>query len=364
MNTGLQTRGKAAPIPSFTPVRSGLLQRKCACGGTPGLDGECAECRKKRLSGLPHSTNQAEPTEVPPIVNEVLRSSGQPLDADTRAFMEPRFGHGFGRVRVHADERAAESARAVRALAYTAGQHIIFGARQYAPASRQGRRLLGHELAHVVQQGSSSASPKGIGPPSDHNEREADSAAANVSAGQDATVESTTPAPLLQRQQDFRLTPPTLSLPPRRPLSLFPPGEEPRLRLDLLGLRGVTSIRPVVPTLPPFLTVPPPTGTTTGEEKEEARPIWALEFELEPEEGSSLARILETEERTKQILSNLSGEEAEETPLGLELLNAGVNILAATPPGRAVRERLHLNNVTIVLNPVDGTYGAVVGFEF
>src|SRR5215211_6440422 len=112
------------PKPTVTPVRNGLLQRKCACGGTPGPSGECAECRKKRLQC--RATNQAEPSAVPPIVHEVLRTPGQPLDRGTRAFMEPRFGHDFSRVRVHADGKAAEAARAVNALAFTVGRDMVF----------------------------------------------------------------------------------------------------------------------------------------------------------------------------------------------------------------------------------------------
>jgi LysM repeat protein len=89
---------------------------------------------------------------APPVVQQTVRSGGQPLDTATRAFMEPRFGHDFGRVRVHADGRAAESARAVSARAYTLGHHVVFAAGQFAPASGAGRRLLAHELTHVVQQ--------------------------------------------------------------------------------------------------------------------------------------------------------------------------------------------------------------------
>ena len=99
------------------------------------------------------AVNNAEPTAVPPIVHEVLRSPGQPLDAPTRAFFEPRLGHDFSKVRVHTDARAAESARAVNALAYTVKQDIAFGEGQYAPGAAEGRRLLAHELAHTVQQG-------------------------------------------------------------------------------------------------------------------------------------------------------------------------------------------------------------------
>jgi hypothetical protein len=89
---------------------------------------------------------------APPIVQEVLRSPGQPLDAATRAYMEPRFGHDFGKVRVHADARAAESARAIMARAYTLGSHIAFETGQYRPGMSLGRRLIAHELVHVVQQ--------------------------------------------------------------------------------------------------------------------------------------------------------------------------------------------------------------------
>lgn len=88
---------------------------------------------------------------APPIVRAVLRSPGQPLDNATRRTMEPRFGHDFSSVRVHHDERAAESARAVGALAYTAGSDIVFDTARYAPGSAPGRQILKHELTHVVQ---------------------------------------------------------------------------------------------------------------------------------------------------------------------------------------------------------------------
>jgi hypothetical protein len=104
-----------------------------------------------------HSTNEGEPTTVPPIVHEVLRSPGQPLEPATRVFMESRFGHDFSSVRVHSDARAAESARAVNALAYTVGRDMVFCAGQYAPQTTAGRRLLAHELAHVAASGNASA---------------------------------------------------------------------------------------------------------------------------------------------------------------------------------------------------------------
>ena len=89
---------------------------------------------------------------APPIVHEVLRSSGQRLDTATRAIFEPRFGRGFGDVRVHTDSTAAKSATAVNALAYTAGKNIVFAEGRYAPHSPAGQRLLAHELVHTVQQ--------------------------------------------------------------------------------------------------------------------------------------------------------------------------------------------------------------------
>src|SRR5437016_14309271 len=111
------------PASGFLPARGSLLQRKCACGGTPGPGRGCEECRKKRLQRQSWNSDAIRNgSSVPPIVHEVLRSPGQPLDPAMRAFMELRFGHDFSQIRVHTAARAAESARAVNALAYTAGR--------------------------------------------------------------------------------------------------------------------------------------------------------------------------------------------------------------------------------------------------
>jgi hypothetical protein len=104
------------------------------------------------------SASAPGPALAPPIVHDVLRSAGMPLDAATRAEMEPRFRHSFADVRIHADGQAAASARAVGAHAYTVGRDVVFGAGRYAPASAEGRRLMAHELAHVVQQRGAAAS--------------------------------------------------------------------------------------------------------------------------------------------------------------------------------------------------------------
>ncbi len=122
---------------------------------------------------------------VPPIVHDVLHSPGQPLDPATRVFMEPRFGHDFSQVRVHMDARAAESARAVKAAAYMVGRDIVFGARQYLPNTFEGRGLLAHELAHVLQQGER---PKAvISQPDGVHEHEVDAIAEAVMLGQEVS---------------------------------------------------------------------------------------------------------------------------------------------------------------------------------
>ena len=106
-----------------------------------GPDGAgCPECRaqpprqeRARLQAKQTGPNDTGQAKAPPIVHEVLRSPGQPLDTATRAFMEPRFGHDFSRVRVHSDAAAEQSARDVNAGAYTVGQNIVFGAGRFAP---------------------------------------------------------------------------------------------------------------------------------------------------------------------------------------------------------------------------------------
>jgi hypothetical protein len=91
------------------------------------------------------------PAVAPSIVHDVIESPGSPLDRATRSSFEPRFGRDLSDVRVHADDRAAASARAVGAVAYTVGSHIVFEAGSLAPGTAEGRRLLAHELTHVVQ---------------------------------------------------------------------------------------------------------------------------------------------------------------------------------------------------------------------
>lgn len=137
---------------------------------------------RERIQRKAKREEQAD--EAPALVRAVLRGPGQPLDATTRAQIEPRFGHDFSQVRIHTDGSAAASAEAVSARAYTAGSDIVFGVGEYQPGSSDGQRLIAHELAHVVQQraGSVSGVPIGgglaVSEPGDRFEREADTLAA------------------------------------------------------------------------------------------------------------------------------------------------------------------------------------------
>ena len=188
----MKARSQNKPIAAATsppaPSRSGLLQRKCECGGAANLTGECAECDKERL--MRQASNYSSPSAAPPIVDEVLRSQGKSLDDETRDFMESRLGHDFSRVRIHADSRASDSARAVNATAYTVGNDIVFRTGRYNPKTETGMRLLAHELTHVAQQSGASSTAlesrgggMAISRPGDLAEQEADRSAETVTAG-------------------------------------------------------------------------------------------------------------------------------------------------------------------------------------
>lgn len=123
-----------------------------------------------------------DPAAVPTSVYETLRSSGEPLDSQSLAWANNHFGHDMSGVRIHNDHQAAESARSIQSQAYTAGRDIVFGKGYYAPATETGRRLLAHELTHVIQQGEKPAGPNlEIGPQGDALEAQADRAASSPS---------------------------------------------------------------------------------------------------------------------------------------------------------------------------------------
>lgn len=181
------------------------LQRDSACGECSKSQAEQPGQEHDRLQTKRVESSDSEPTAVPPTVHEVVGSPGQPLDAATRAFMEPRFGHHFSQVRVHTDAKAVESARDVNASAYTVGRNIVFGAGQFLPGTRGGLQLLSHELTHVVQQRRSSNPVAGsVGAPGDFHERQAGAVADALMRGGDVggllNSGSGPTCPALQRQ--------------------------------------------------------------------------------------------------------------------------------------------------------------------
>lgn len=233
-----------------TSLNAGLLQRKCECGNNTVAGSKCDKCESKNGLLQRKSSNNSEQSEVPPVVHEVLRSSGQPLDKKTRGFFESRFAHNFSgvplsstsqqpsqsslkigepadvyeqeadriadsvmlkqntetlssneqeggsfdlsHVRIHTNARAAESARKINALAYTSGNNIVFGAGQFAPATRKGQRLLAHELTHVMQQSSSGKIQRTPAPPTkDGKAAQYDRSKLEISAIADITATRT-----------------------------------------------------------------------------------------------------------------------------------------------------------------------------
>lgn len=136
------------------------VRRACGCAG------ECSGCQPSARAGESLQTMRTHDDvgvggeEAPPIVHEVLSTPGHPLEPSTRASMESRFGQDFSHVRVHSDGRAAESAQAVDATAYTVGRHIVFGPGQSPSGSHDSQQLLAHELTHVLQQTGSGVSSR------------------------------------------------------------------------------------------------------------------------------------------------------------------------------------------------------------
>lgn len=117
----------------------------------PLVSRKCGDCDEEELQKKPMGPEGAT-EQATGIVYELLRSPGQPFEAATREFFESRFDHDFSHVRVHTGPSAEQSARALNANAYTAGHHVVFGAGRFAPGTQEGRRLIAHELTHVLQQ--------------------------------------------------------------------------------------------------------------------------------------------------------------------------------------------------------------------
>ena len=242
-----QTRPAARSALIATPARSSLLQRKCACGESSGISGECEACKKKKIQR--RAVGRAPVSGVPSIVHEVLAAPGRPLDAHTRGFFEPRFGHDFSGVRIHDDARAAESARAVDAHAYTVGQDIAFASSRYDPHSQAGQRLLAHELGHTIQQRGIPQRSSDVTVPGNVEdqrfEREADAMAAQAlsrsGAGRHEPLSATPPAsgPVLVREAASPFPNPATPQPPVTPLRTWVelPADSP------LRARGITAMQ-------------------------------------------------------------------------------------------------------------------------
>jgi Domain of unknown function (DUF4157) len=120
----------------------------CTTCGRGALTPHGAQLSRRVRAPVPPQSS----ADAPPIVHDVLRSPGQPLDPAARAFMEPRFGHDLSAIRIHHDSTAARSVQAQGASAYAIGRDLVFGTGQYAPHTPAGRKLLAHELTHAVQQ--------------------------------------------------------------------------------------------------------------------------------------------------------------------------------------------------------------------
>ena len=191
--------------PALTAAPTALLQRQCACGAH-AAGGECDECKKKKGLLARKASSDGVLAVQQAEVAGALASPGQPLDRDTRAFMESRFQHDFSGVRVHTDARAAGSARALQARAWTLGRDVAFSTGAYAPGTAAGRRLLAHELAHVVQQDHAARpSPDAaleVSEPGDASEREADAAAARVAEGTPVAVRTHAEPDVIHRDDD------------------------------------------------------------------------------------------------------------------------------------------------------------------
>jgi Domain of unknown function (DUF4157) len=188
------------------PARRGLsapsrvLLRECNCGQYPGA-ASCDQCEERQLQ---RSRDRLKPSHIPtdgrvhPRIAsaiEAARGAGQPLERSIRERLELQLGEALGDVRVHADARAEVLTRAVSARAFTVGSDMFFGPGAYQPGSREGNRLIAHEVTHTVQQrGAPATGALRVSVPGDGLELEAETAAAAFQA-----EVGTRPRPLISR---------------------------------------------------------------------------------------------------------------------------------------------------------------------
>jgi hypothetical protein len=140
----------SAPAPA-------TVHRKCSCPGGAVSCPACQEEEVEKAKGIHRKANRPSNEDLS-VRDDFVHSlgPGQPLEPEVSDSMESRFGTDFKDVRVHTDSRAAASARSINAQAFTSGRNVVFGSNEYAPHTPAGRKLLAHELTHVVQQGKSS----------------------------------------------------------------------------------------------------------------------------------------------------------------------------------------------------------------
>jgi hypothetical protein len=178
---GTPLRGRSASLPEGVPL---VVQRKAVIGAPDDPAEHEADALAERIVGMapppaqaPHPVDTLEARVQPqrqpaagaggPDAQAAVRGAGQggeAMNGDLRAYFEPRFGHDFGRVRVHTGGDAAAAASAAGARAYTYGRDVVFGAGEYAPSTPAGRRLIAHELVHVIQQGAVTGAARGAAP--------------------------------------------------------------------------------------------------------------------------------------------------------------------------------------------------------
>jgi hypothetical protein len=236
------------PLPS---ANASAVNAKCACGNHTMAGGECEECSKKKRVGLqtklkvnePGDSDEREADRVaeqvmampaglaisgappriqrfsgqsngqadaaPASVDQALARPGRPLEPALRQDMEQRFGYDFSRVRVHSGAAAEQSAQEVNANAYTMGNAIVFGAGWFAPGTHQGRRLIAHELTHVVQQQSVIPRHDALADGNTAAEVEAARVATAAHGDDVAVIGERAGAIQLKRDGDVKLTQPT-----------------------------------------------------------------------------------------------------------------------------------------------------------
>ena len=256
--------------PSAIPVNAAPrlpLQRKLAVGAVNDpLEAEADAMAAKVLSGAAAASSTASASaaalhrqasggavpsvEAPASVHQALHSPGQPLDAATRASLEPRFGRDMSRVRIHTGPQAAQSASDVQANAYTVGQDVFFAAGRYNPHSGEGKRLLAHELSHTVQQAA-------VAPVVQRDPTPQAAADDKKKKTKPDAVTLPLPSDFMNR---FKLTPPSLLTPPQQP-SIFSPGQY-TLGPQSPGASGAGAA-PAPNLYPPSL-FPTPTTTPLG----------------------------------------------------------------------------------------------------